>query len=431
MITQEIVNTLTSDEKDRIILDQAAQIIAFEAQILVLEARIEALEASLLGNKKTSKNSSTPPSRDPKGNIPNKEKGRRENSVGRTGHARDLHADPDETVASKFKNCPKCGGALGEDEQKLAAEYDRIEIPPLRPKVTRVHLYACTCKTYGAIHKAPAPQGFEEGSPFGSSVEGLATYLRYSHHTSYKGLCELFLHVFGLSISQGGFANLFKRLNTCFDPITQAILTRIQSSRVVCSDETSARVNGKNQWEWVFQNKDVCLHVIRPLRNAQVVQDVMGEHRPTYWLSDLYSAQIMGHAKKLQICLAHQLRDCQAGIEGGDFLFCWRLKRLFLRAIVMSKQRSDIKPETSKGYRRRLEKTLDEILTSTPETKAGVRLKKRYLKQRDSLFTFFEDPSLEPTNNSSERALRPSVIFRKVTNGFRSSWGADFFGTVR
>jgi transposase len=79
----------------------------------------------------------------------------------------------------------------------------------------------------------------------------------------------------------------------------------------------------------------------------------------------------MGHAKKLQICLAHQLRDCQAGIEGGDFLFCWRLKRLFLRAIVMSKQRSDIKPETSKGYRRRLEKTLDEILTSRLRPKPG------------------------------------------------------------
>ena len=29
-----------------------------------------------------------------------------------------------------------------------------------------------------------------------------------------------------------------------------------------------------------------------------------------------------------------------------------------------------------------------------------------------------------PTNNVSERALRPSVIFRKVTNGFRSLWVA-------
>ena len=38
------------------------------------------------------------------------------------------------------------------------------------------------------------------------------------------------------------------------------------------------------------------------------------------------------------------------------------------------------------------------------------------------------NPELE---NASERALRPSVVFRKVTNGFRSVWGADLFAGVR
>jgi len=32
---------------------------------------------------------------------------------------------------------------------------------------------------------------------------------------------------------------------------------------------------------------------------------------------------------------------------------------------------------------------------------------------------------VEPTNNSSERDLRPSVIHRKVIGGFRSVWGAE------
>ena len=341
-----------------------------------------------------------------------------------------MHADPDETLESTLKSCPQCGGAFTEADQKLSAEYDKIEMPPIRPKVTRVHLYSCTCKSCGVTYKAPAPQGFEEGSPFGRSVEGLMTYLRYNHHISYKRLSEIFTHLFDLSVSQGGIANIFKRLNTRFDPIIQTILTRIRSSRVVCSDETSARVNRKNQWEWVFQNDEVSLHVIRPSRGAQVVRDVMGEHRRVYWISDLYSAQ-KGHAETWQICLAHQLRDCQAGIDEGDTIFSWRLKQLFLRAVVLAKRRPDIKPETSKAYRRQFKKRLDDILTSTPETKTGARLKKRYLKHGDSLVTFLEDPSIEPTNHSSERALRPSVIFRKVTNGFRSSWGSDFFSAVR
>ncbi|MGH7075232.1 MAG: hypothetical protein ACREFD_13650, partial [Stellaceae bacterium] len=35
------------------------------------------------------------------------------------------------------------------------------------------------------------------------------------------------------------------------------------------------------------------------------------------------------------------------------------------------------------------------------------------------------------TNNASERDIRPSTIFRKVTNGFRSNWGRDLYAGVR
>lgn len=428
MITREQIAKLTPEEKDELILSQAAML---EKQAH-LEVRIAELEAQLakLLFKKTSKNSSIPPSRDQKGNVPENKKKRRDKSVGRAGHARDLHPDPDEILESKLKQCAQCGGSLEEVKHQLSVEYDKIEIPPIQAKVTRIRLYACTCKTCGVTHKAPPPQGFEEGSPFGKSVESLITYMRYGHHVGYKRLSEMFNHVFGLKISQGAIANIFKRVNTRIDPHIQAIVGRIQSSRVLYSDETSARVNGKNQWEWVFQNDDVVLHVIRPSRGAQVVRDVMGSHRPSYWVSDLYSAQ-KGHGNKWQICLAHQLRDCQAGIDGGDQSFSWRMKRLFLRAIVLSKRRSRIKAETCKVYRQRLEKDLTQILALTPKTKTGERLKKRYIKNRESLFTFFEDPSIEPTNNSSEQALRPSVIFRKVTNGFRSDWGRDFFSAIR
>ena len=36
-----------------------------------------------------------------------------------------------------------------------------------------------------------------------------------------------------------------------------------------------------------------------------------------------------------------------------------------------------------------------------------------------------------PTNNISEQSLRPSVIFRKVTNGFRCEWGAETYAAFR
>ena len=52
--------------------------------------------------------------------------------------------------------------------------------------------------------------------------------------------------------------------------------------------------------------------------------------------------------------------------------------------------------------------------------KHGVRLRKRYGKDRDSLFIFMTERDVPSTNNGSERAIRPSTTFRKVTGGFRS-----------
>lgn len=224
MITKEDLSKLTSEEKDELILKQAA-IIEKQAQ---LEARIAELEAQLakLLLKKTSKNSSIPPSRDQKSNITGKKKSR-EKSIGRTGHARDLHPDPDEVLESKLKQCTHCGGALEEANQQLSVEYDKIKILPVQAKTTRVRLYACTCKLCGVTLKAPAPQGFEEGSPFGRSVESLLTYMRYGHYVGYKRLSEMFDHVFGLKISQGAISNIFKRLNTQLDPQIEALLDRI------------------------------------------------------------------------------------------------------------------------------------------------------------------------------------------------------------
>ena len=66
-----------------------------------------------------------------------------------------------------------------------------------------------------------------------------------------------------------------------------------------------------------------------------------------------------------------------------------------------------------------------------PANPLAERLRKRYGKVRNSLFTFLEHPDVPPDNNGSERELRPTATYRKVTGGFRSNWGADLFAAVR
>ena len=53
------------------------------------------------------------------------------------------------------------------------------------------------------------------------------------------------------------------------------------------------------------------------------------------------------------------------------------------------------------------------------------QLQKRYRRHRAKLFVCLHRDDVEPTNSSSERDLRNSVIHEKVTGGFRSQRGAE------
>ncbi len=154
------------------------------------------------------------------------------------------------------------------------------------------------------------------------------------------------------------------------------------------------------------------------------------EDRPALWVSDLYGVQ-QGHADKWQVCLAHQLRNGQFAIEAGDMVFAPRMKAWLLRVCVLARRRGELAEATRRTCKRRFENDLDKIMDLSPENKQGRRLRKRYGKIRDSLLTFLEHPEIAPDNNSSERELRPTATYRKVTGGFRSDWGADLFAAIR
>ena len=61
------------------------------------------------------------------------------------------------------------------------------------------------------------------------------------------------------------------------------------------------------------------------------------------------------------------------------------------------------------------------LLDSDYDHKRSKRFVGNLLKRRKEwLFNFVMDPHVEPTNNRAERALRPSVIYRKVSGGSTS-----------
>src|SRR5215218_3963888 len=238
------------------------------------------------------------------------------------------------------------------------------------------------------------------------------------------------LHHSGLSLDKW-----VSRETGCSSPAvaaqTSLIKQRLLSSTVLASDETSVRVGKKTFWTWVFHHADSACFVIRPSRGKAVVREFLGDVRPAVWISDRLGAQRGWASRDHQVCLAHLLRDVQYAIDAGDAAFAPGMKHLLQRAVRIGHRRPALADATLAAYHARLQRALDDLLKIVPDNKPGLKLQRIIKRFRQSLFVFLTDREASPTNNGSEQALRPCVIFRKVTNGFRSAWGADLYADVR
>ena len=126
----------------------------------------------------------------------------------------------------------------------------------------------------------------------------------------------------------------------------------------------------------------------------------------------------------------HLLRDAQYAIDEGDPVFAPAFKALLLRAIAIGRRREDLKDTTLAQYRADLDRRLTRLFEPPPTAPAGHKLARAIKKCRNDLFVFITRRDVPYTNNGCERALRPSVIFRKVTGGFRSHWGARLYAAA-
>ena len=377
--------------------------------------------------EKTSRTSSKPPSTD--------RKGRREQAKpggakpGHEGHSRKLCEMPDAFEDHAPTHCSHCLEAFGA-ERELIGEYDEIELPPVQPFVRRHRRFALCCPHCRKTTSAALP-AVAHGTPFGPRIHALAIYMKTRHALSYERLQQVFLDLFGLTISQGALMKMFVRTARAFEEKKGQALAALRKASFVASDETGVRIEGVNAYHWVFCSKSAVVHMADFTRSAEVVRKTMDGHQPRVWTSDRYSAQ-QRHGALHQTCLAHLARDVAYGLQASEDPVSFRLKLWFDRVFILADNIAGMAQSTLRAKRRELERQIDDILATSTSCSIASELIAKIARARDQLLVFCSFPGeVEPTNNESERALRPAVIQRKVTNGYRAMWAAEYETAVR
>ena len=407
-------------------LEAENQRLKTENQQLKAEVRNETLAPP------TSQNSSQPPSRDVKRNLAAKRKRKKHGPP--FGHARQRRAwvtEPDRIIEAPVESCGHCQADLRGVEPRAVLRHQVTELPPITPVVIETRQAEVVCPDCQQVTRGELPVGLDGGRSFGPRLAATVVYLKHEQHLSYERVTQLCQDLFGVALSEGGASALMQRAGAAAQPIAKEIGTQVTQSAVIGSDETSARVAGQTWWQWVFRSAVGVYFLIRASRGAKVIEALMGTQCAECWVSDCLSAQLKAPARRRQLCLAHQLRDLQRILDHQPRLqWALALQALLREAIHLRKRRTEL---SLPGYARRvteIEHRLEVLLQRRVRGIPARRLQKRYQRHREHLLVFLHCPDVPSDNNACERALRPSVIHRKVTNGFRSEWGAQAYAAL-
>ncbi len=428
--------------------DQLEQISHAEllAMVKMLIARVEQLEKEnqdlreelerLKRPPANSRNSSQPPSRDQKSNSPTgKPRKKHGPPFGHKRAVRELVDNPDRIIPVEVERCDQCQHDLKGIEPQKVVRRQIAELPEIKPVVIETRQHEVVCPNCQCLNRAPLPEGLEADRYFGPRLEATVVFLKHQQHLSYERIIQTLKELFGLDVSEGGVAAILARAGERAEVSATALRQQVIASPVIKSDETSARVEGRNFWHWVFIGASAVYHQIVPRRNAKVIEDLMGEAEANVWVCDCFSAQLKAPTRSFQLCLQHQLRDLQRILDHRPTSTWARsMQALFREAIHLNNRMDCPEPSlTLNGFQRRvteIENDLETLLNKRVTAPEEQRLQNRYLLHREKLLTFLYYPGVPPTNNESEQALRTSVIHRKVTNGFRSEWGAKAYADL-
>ena len=358
-----------------------------------------------------------------------KERKRYKKSGRRYGHQGVTRARPariDATVELDQAVCSGCGGSLSE---KPTDSYTRVveDIVPAKVVVTEyvVRRRYCRCCGRQVSPQIPNVIGGGGNERFGLRLMLLVVSLKLLG-TSYEKIGSLLKLLFDLDLTEAAMVHCVMAVAEAFGPRYEQLKKELINEKSIHGDETSWRIKGKNHWLWAFLGKWSVVYEVDRSRGKDVPRKVLGDYRGLV-VSDSWGA--WNHIGiRWQRCLVHYLRELEDTLKykspGEDFLlFRKKLRRMLRDAIRMADEKDKGKRLRAKA---RLEARVDALISSysPSEEKNCARLLKRLRRERGMLFTFLGEEGVDWNNNAAERALRPSVVIRKITYGNQSDEGA-------
>ncbi len=435
------------DPRDALIREQAERIAALETMVADLR---EQLEAALRAGSRNSGNSSVPPSMDdqPGRKPPRRERRAAERAAGKkqgkqpgSPGASMTWQVPDRTENHFPEGACACGRDLaGAADLGVSRSFQQEEVPAAMAERVQhdLHEVRCAC---GRAHAAPRPAGVPDSAlSIGPRLRALAVYLVVFQHVPVERCRLLIADVTGALVSDGFVHSCLARAASLLKDVVALIRALITASAVAGFDETTLRSGPAGEKKYVhgaFTERLSAFWLgsrsLDSMEEAGILPDFAG-----IVVSDRYQnyfnprwTNIAGN----QACLAHLLRDYEDCAETyPDAVWPVQAQRA-LRGLIRAWHGAAeqglpaIPADVLAPLEHEFRHAVLAGLASIPRVqgpRAAVKQKPgrellEFCKHRQAdVLRFTADTRIWPTNNLSERGVRPLKTQQKISGRLAS-----------
>jgi transposase len=439
---------LTPPVVQQTLLQVIDRLVVLEEEVSQLRIENERLREQ---TQRSSRNSSQPPSSDAP-SVPPREKRqpsgkKRGAQPGHEGNQRKLY--PTEKCRSVSDHrpsaCGACGTALSGDDPD-PVRHQVVELPEIKPLVDEHRLHQLSCPDCGEFTRASLPPGVTAGG-YGSRLTAMVGLLNGKYRQSERQTQEALEDFFQVEVALGTVNNLRQEVSESLAAPVEEAAKFAQAQNEANADETGWRQgnsDGNNPtqrkaWLWVMVTSYVTIFQIHLSRGHAAAKELLGEFTG-YLITDRWTGYSWWPLDRRQLCWAHLKREFQKIADRGgeskvigegllaqaNKLFeLWHRVRDgtltregFTAAVV--EIRAAVQKWLQEGASYKLASGDQSVRAKTARTCQEL------LKVEPALWLFVRVVGLEPTNNAAERALRPAVIWRRISLGTQSKLGSQF-----
>jgi predicted RecB family nuclease len=363
--------------------------------------------------------------------VDNQEKKRPRSSL--RGTRKKIIRKPTRTVRLPHRTvCPKCEDKLLVETQRTSENIvvDLIFTKNgVRKTTTKYWATKGYCKKCRHFYN---PSGFNEhGCPplYGYGFKVWIAYHRVALRLSYQSLELMIEDFFNEKINSKLLINYIRDVALRHSETEKLLIARILDSTFLHADETKINIRGENWYVWVFTNGKHVAFKLTETRESTVVHKLLAAYSGIL-ISDFYPGYDSIQCKQ-QKCWVHLIRDLNNDLWGAPFdtefgALVLETKNLII-PILVAVDKYGLKKRNLNKFKKSVDKFYKNVIVNKRyKSELAIKYQNRFIKYRDSLFTFLEYDGVPWHNNTAENAIRHFALQRRISVSFYESTSRDY-----